>query len=180
MSPPPYVWGRAQALCPFFTIQLGQVRSGCPGLGPSVDPEPSHHDLSKEVRHFPCPIPRGRQMPQPHRRPLPPSKLSPQMILQIFDGESEADSPMNAPLTASPGPLPLTPGSLPLTPGPLPLTPGSLPLTPGRILGISASPLFAETFEIRLQAPRPFTGQASPSTGGPCQSHTLSPPPSRI
>ena len=165
MSPPPYVWGRAQALCPFFTIQLGQVRSGCPGLGPSVDPEPSHHDLSKEVRHFPCPIPRGRQMPQPHRRPLPPSKLS-QMILQIFDGESEADSPMNAPLTASPGPLPLTPGPL--------------PLTPGRILGISASPLFAETFEIRLQTPRPFTGQASPSTGGPCQSHTLSPPPSRI
>ena len=159
MSPPPYVWGRAQALCPFFTIQLGQVRSGCPGLGPSVDPEPSHHDLSKEVRHFPCPIPRSRQMPQPHRRPLPPSKLSPQMILQIFDGESEADSPMNAPLTASPG---------------------SLPLTPGRILGISASPLFAETFEIRLQTPRPFTGQASPSTGGPCQSHTLSPLPSRI
>ena len=65
MSRPPYVWGRAQALCPFFTIQLGQVRSGCPGLGPSVNAEPSR------------PVQGGQALPMPHPQ-RPPDATAPQ------------------------------------------------------------------------------------------------------
>jgi len=65
MSRPPYVWGRAQTLCPFFTIQLGQVRSGCPGLGPSVNAEPSR------------PVQGGQALPMPHPQ-RPPDATAPQ------------------------------------------------------------------------------------------------------